>query len=167
MGVMGVGLLSFLSVFLLVFSPQTAFLPGIGNQDKCYTSTTTFNPPELRKLMGVPECGSLEHRFGQFLSNPAARGIGGILLCWLGAFLMRLGSAGLRGSGVILDPQGARQDLEPFSRASGGMLQDALEEVSAVGQLGQPQAVVKVKCRSCNTLNAENAKFCNQCGQVL
>jgi zinc-ribbon domain len=61
----------------------------------------------------------------------------------------------------------ARHDLEPFSRAGGGMVQDALEEIPALGQLGQPQTVVKVKCRSCNALNAENAKFCNQCGQVL
>jgi hypothetical protein len=158
------GILSFGSVFFMSFSPQTA-LSGVGIQDNCYTSSTTFSPPQLKQLLGVPECGSLEHRFGQYVSNPTVRAVGGMVLVLMGAFLMFIGQVGLRGSGIILDPQGARRDLEPFNRASGGMLQDALEEVPALGQ--QPQTVIKVKCRSCSVLNAENAKFCNQCGQVL
>lgn len=41
---------------------------------------------------------------------------------------MRLGHSGLAGSGMKLDPQEARRDLEPWSRMSGGILKDTLDE---------------------------------------
>jgi hypothetical protein len=41
---------------------------------------------------------------------------------------MRLGRAGVAGSGLKLDPQDARRDLEPWSRMTGGMLKDTLDE---------------------------------------
>lgn len=31
------------------------------------------------------------------------------------------------GSGVILDPEKAKEELEPFSRMAGGMVKDALD----------------------------------------
>jgi hypothetical protein len=40
---------------------------------------------------------------------------------------MNIGSRGLAGAGVVLDPQQARKDLEPWSRMAGGMAKDALE----------------------------------------
>jgi membrane protease subunit (stomatin/prohibitin family) len=38
------------------------------------------------------------------------------------------------------------------------------------GQLGQTVAAggqIQVRCPNCHALNAENAKFCNSCGQTL
>ena len=71
----------------------------------------------------------------------------------------------------MLDPERAREDLEPWSHMGGGMVQDALSEVNVVKKLedrldgGAPQ--VKVRCRACQALNDEAAKFCNQCGAAL
>jgi hypothetical protein len=45
-----------------------------------------------------------------------------------GRLLMNMGARGLAGSGVVLDPQKAREDLEPWSRMAGGVVSDALEE---------------------------------------
>lgn len=53
---------------------------------------------------------------------------GGIICIGIGQFLMRLGRSGVAGSGLTLDPQEARKDLEPWSRMSGGMLKDSLDE---------------------------------------
>jgi hypothetical protein len=94
----------------------------------------------------------------------------GFVLIWIGTALIpvglllrHLGARGLAGSGVILDPQQAREDLEPYSRQAGGMVKDALDEADI--KLGaQPQQVVVVRCRKCSTLNSEDAKFCKECG---
>ena len=32
---------------------------------------------------------------------------------------------------------------------------------------GKSEEVVKVRCRKCKTLNDENAKFCDECGEAL
>ncbi len=29
------------------------------------------------------------------------------------------------------------------------------------------EQVIKIRCRACDTLNDENAKFCDQCGQPI
>ena len=55
-------------------------------------------------------------------------GLAGGICIVLGQFVMRLGRSGLAGSGLKLDPQEARKDLEPWSRMTGGMLKDALDE---------------------------------------
>ena len=76
------------------------------------------------------------------------------------------------GSGVVLDPEKARKDVEPWSRMGGGVVQDALSEIEVVKKIEdrfdspKPQ-VIKVRCRSCRMLNDETAKFCNQCGAVV
>lgn len=57
-----------------------------------------------------------------------ATAFGGMLCMGIGQFMMRLGRAGLAGSGLKLDPQEARRDLEPWSRMTGGMLKDTLDE---------------------------------------
>ena len=56
------------------------------------------------------------------------RAFGGMICIAAGQFMMRLGRAGVAGSGLKLDPQEARRDLEPWSRMSGGMLKDTLDE---------------------------------------
>ena len=101
----------------------------------------------------------------------------GFFLLGIGSFVMNLGRSGLAGSGLKLDPEQMRDDLKPWNQARGGMVQDTISEIPAVAKLEekldhlgrptQPQTVVKIRCRACEALNDENAKFCNQCGQAL
>lgn len=96
----------------------------------------------------------------------ALRGIGGMALMIIGGILRGIGARGWAGSGLVLDPERARQDLAPYSRMTGGMVDDALGEVDLSRvSLGQP--VVKVRCRQCQALNDEHAKFCSQCGSAM
>jgi hypothetical protein len=105
-----------------------------------------------------------------------ARGFGGMALMFAGGILMNLGRHGAAGSGLLLDPRKSRKDLEPWSRAAGGMTSDALDEIELAKKLEKkvddpdappPLPVVKVRCRACQTLNDETAKFCNQCGGAM
>ena len=57
-----------------------------------------------------------------------ARGVGGMALLIIGGFVRGIGARGLAGSGVVLDPEQARRELEPYSRMAGGMVKDALDE---------------------------------------
>ncbi len=101
----------------------------------------------------------------------ALRILAGMALFLLGLFLRKIGIRGLAGSVVILDPPKAREDLEPWSRAAGGLVDAALSEVEAVkeisGKLGTTKEPVKVRCRSCKALNDEGAKYCGQCGKEI
>lgn len=58
----------------------------------------------------------------------ALRGVGGIVLIIIGNLLRSIGARGAAGSGVILDPEQARKDVEPWSRMAGGILKDAVDE---------------------------------------
>lgn len=102
----------------------------------------------------------------------------GFFLSGLGSFIMILGRSGLAGSGLKLDPEQLREDLKPWNQAAGRMTQDQLAEIPIVAKLektldhlGNPveaaPPAVKIRCRACQTLNDETAKFCNQCGQAL
>lgn len=94
------------------------------------------------------------------------RAFGGMALLVIGAVIRGIGARGLAGSGLVLNPQQAREELEPYSRMAGGMVKDALNEADiSIGNT--PERVVMVKCHACGNLNEENAKFCNQCGQKL
>jgi hypothetical protein len=57
------------------------------------------------------------------------RAFGGMGLLVVGTMLRNLAARGAAGSGLRLDPEGARRDLEPWSRMSGGMTKDALDEM--------------------------------------
>ena len=85
--------------------------------------------------------------------------------------MRNIGAKGLAGSGVILDPEQAREDVEPWSRMGGGVLQDALSEVDVVNRiedrLDSPEPEIKIRCPNCRALNDETAKFCNQCGAAI
>jgi hypothetical protein len=85
--------------------------------------------------------------------------------------MMNVAARGLAGSGVVLDPEQARKDLEPWSRMSGGMVQDALSEVEVVtkivDRLESPEPRIKVRCQKCQALNDETAKYCDQCGSAI
>ena len=94
------------------------------------------------------------------------RAFGGMALLFVGGVVRGIGARGLAGSGVVLDPEKARKDLEPYSRMAGGMLGDALEEVDAK-RAGRGEQVVMIKCRSCGKLNEEDSKFCQECGKAI
>ena len=56
------------------------------------------------------------------------RAIVGMVLMIAGGFLRNAGRLGLAGSGIKLDPEEARKDVEPWARIGGGVLKDALDE---------------------------------------
>ena len=121
------------------------------------------------------------------LANPAniaagagaafVRAVFGFVMIAAGQVIARIGSRGLAGSGMLLDPEKEREDLEPWNRMAGGMTDDTLSEVGVVKAVEQAltrnadepeqREVVKVRCRSCQSLNDEDAKFCDQCGAAL
>lgn len=98
----------------------------------------------------------------------------GMVLIAAGTVLRKVGARGLAGSGVVLDPERARDELEPYSRMAGGMLKDAIDETGLElgGQRAEandepPAVVVKIKCRDCGQLNEEGSKFCQECGVAM
>lgn len=113
--------------------------------------------------------------FDPFRQDPgvgfALRAVGGILLVIAGQVLRSVGARGAAGSGLVLDPEQAREDLQPWAKAAGGLVKDALEEVAGSSNLStvqeQQRAAVKVRCPHCRTLNDEDARFCKQCGASL
>ncbi len=110
----GIGLLMFLSVF-------TAGIRQI-EQGPGFTSSRTIEfdmGPRGPVLKRTPS-GSGQPSF--------ATAFIGMLLMAAGGFMMKLGRYGPAGAGVILDPQEARRDVEPWSRMTGGMVHDALDE---------------------------------------
>ena len=58
------------------------------------------------------------------------RAVSGMIMIVVGRGLMRLGRVGLAGSGIVLDPEQARTDVEPWARMAGGVVSDALDEAS-------------------------------------
>lgn len=90
----------------------------------------------------------------------------GFFLVFAGILTRGIAAQGLAGSGLVLDPKRAREDLEPHSRMVGGMLSDALDEAKL--HLGaEPEQLVMIRCRTCSHLNPEESKFCNECGSEL
>jgi hypothetical protein len=65
----------------------------------------------------------------------ATRAFGGMFLMIVGSVIAGVGKAGLAGSGVKLDPEQARRDHEPWSRMTGGVVRDVLDEAGI--NLGQ------------------------------
>jgi hypothetical protein len=58
----------------------------------------------------------------------ALRAFAGMGMMIVGVVLMSVAARGIAGSGVILDPEKAREDIEPWSRMAGGIVKDALDE---------------------------------------
>ena len=65
---------------------------------------------------------------GGLFASFGIRAVGGMVLMIAGGALKGLGARGLAGSGVLLDPEKAREDLEPWTRMAGGMVKDAADE---------------------------------------
>src|SRR3954449_12551483 len=99
--------------------------------------------------------------FSNFEENARSgmfRAFGGMAFIFVGIVLMNVGRAGAAGSGVVLDPQRAREDLEPWNRMRGGMVNDTLSEIDAVNKVTDAlgagaKEVVKVRCPRCGALN--------------
>lgn len=113
--------------------------------------------------------GNFDH-FEERGKSMALRAFGGMGMLIVGAIVMGVGARGLAGSGVVLDPKKAREELEPFSRMAGGMVKDALDEADIhIGnrppQDSPPQKIVMIKCPACGKLNEEDSNFCQECGQ--
>lgn len=95
----------------------------------------------------------------------------GFVLFFAGGVLMSIGRHGAAGSGLVLDPKRAREELKPFSRQAGGMVKDAMDaagihpESFARGK--SETTVVKIRCRGCGALSEETSRFCGQCGKPL
>ncbi|GAB6106628.1 hypothetical protein [Fusibacter bizertensis] len=87
----------------------------------------------------------------------------GVILIAVGGFMRNVAARGVAGSGLVLDPKKAREDLSPWSSMAGGMINDALEETS----IGSKKEVIKVRCKNCSELNEEDAKFCKNCGEKI
>ena len=92
-----------------------------------------------------------------------------MVLTAVGGGMRGVAQRGLAGSGLVLDPERARDDLEPWARTGGGLVSDALDEagVNLGGGAPAPEPKVQVRCRKCRTLNDETDRFCSQCGAAL
>ena len=81
-----------------------------------------------------------------------------------GQAIRAVGARGLSGSGVVLNSERARQDLRPYTTASGGMIRDALDGADL--DLGQrqsaPAPAIMIRCVECKKLNEETDKFCSE-----
>lgn len=110
---------------------------------------------------------SSTHDFARFEAQAKAAGlfaISGILLIIAGFVVASVGARGLAGSGVVLDPEKAREELKPFSEMAGGIVKDALDAAEIKPGVKSPEKVVMIKCQRCGKLNAEDSKFCSECG---
>ena len=167
MALTAVGVLLFLSTFLTAFQSGPSFGGSPFGDSPSSTIITTSPGSEAF----FPEATSRRTPSGP--NAIFGRALGGMALMIVGGILVNLGRAGLRGSGVILDPHGARDDLKPWNQARGGMLDDTLGSSEVVGRLldkdddDQPREIVRVRCPQCRTLNDEDARFCDNCGAVL
>ncbi len=88
----------------------------------------------------------------------------------IGGIIQNVGAKGSAGSGMILDPDKAREDLKPYNEAMGGMLNDVISNVDVLDDMikkPEEKEVIKIRCRNCQGLNDEDAKFCKSCGQIL
>lgn len=94
------------------------------------------------------------------------RAFGGMVLLVIGGILRGIGALGVAGSGVKLDPQQAKEELEPYARMAGGIIKDALDE-SEIKLGGTSEKIIMIKCTACGQLNEEDSKFCQECGTRL
>ena len=118
-------------------------------------------------ITGAMNFGNFDNFRGQAQSS-MFRAIGGMALMVIGQVVAQIGARGFAGSGVVLNPKQAREDLKPYSKMSGGMFKDALDE-SGVPEMmsGNREQKIMIRCRDCQKLNEEDSKFCQECGQPI
>jgi len=96
------------------------------------------------------------------------------MICIIVGSILRIVSAkGAAGSGLILDPEKSREDLKPFSSAQGRIINDVIENIDIVKNMGEKQnrnevkEIIRVRCRNCEQLNDEDSRFCKTCGKEI
>ena len=106
-----------------------------------------------------------------FMFVAIAFGLGflGFALIGVGGGMRGIAARGVAGSGLVLDPEKAREDLKPWTGMAGGMVKDVLDEADIkIGSGGsEREKIVMIKCRECGKLNEEDSKFCQECGKSL
>lgn len=123
----------------------------------------------LSPVVGASSIGPMGIDLGA-PSRMAKLAITGMMLLIIGGLLMKIGRYGAAGAGVVLDPKKARQDLRPWSKMAGGVVEDAISEVDTLQEAllsKEERVVVKVRCLSCGVLNDEDARYCKNCGEPL
>ena len=112
--------------------------------------------------------------FGPSNGPSPMRALVGMGLVIAGGVLRAVGAWGWTGSGILLDPKRQREEMKPWSRMAGGMIDDALTGSEVVEKVvegrkaeGRPGEIIRVRCLSCRALNDEDARFYNQCGKPL
>lgn len=92
----------------------------------------------------------------------------GMVLLVIGRTLRSAGARGLAGSGLVLDPQRAKEELSTYSEAVGGMVRDAVNAFEKdKDKMTDSSSIIKVRCHSCRALNDEDAAYCKSCGKPL
>ncbi len=116
-------------------------------------------------VTGAMNFGDISN-FEENAKSEMFRAFGGMGLLIVGGIIRGIGARGLSGSGVILDTEKARDELEPYSRMAGGMVKDALDEAD-INLGGKSEKVIMIRCRNCQKLNEEDSKFCQECGEGI
>ena len=134
------------------------------------------------KLMGTPfmdgsfgndpiiDTYTFRHQIPRNSGPSFATSVIGMILMITGGIVMGVGAKGAAGSGLMLDPEKAREDLKPFSEAKGGTINDVISNIDVVDRITKPdngREVIKIRCRSCGSLNDEDAKYCKSCGKDI
>jgi len=88
----------------------------------------------------------------------------GFFMIAIGQIIRTIGSKGIAGSGIILDPEKAREDVKPYSKAMGGVIDDVMSNVDTKSA---NKEIIKIKCRNCGTLNDEDSTYCKSCDGKL
>lgn len=101
---------------------------------------------------------------------PFLNAVFGMILMIIGSVVAGIGEKGLAGSGLKLDPEEAREDLKPFNEAKGKMINDVISNIEVIDNISKSQQtkeIIKIRCKTCNSLNDEDAKFCKNCGERI
>ena len=124
-------------------------------------------------VTGAMNFGDFSNFEGEARSS-MTRALVGMGLLIAGGIVRTVGARGLAGSGVVLDPEQACEELEPYSRMAGGIAKDALDEAgldlgskSDAESASGKEPVVMLRCTSCKKLNEEDSKFCQECGAPI
>ncbi len=179
-----IGVAMFLSVLVSGIASVNGNGSGHAPRSTVWVSPGNEDIAKFRGPLGIPD--DAEIRVGSPGSSPSfgssplssrnspnpMTALFGMGLIAVGGVMMNVGRAGLRGSGIVLDPHGAREDLKPWNQAAGGMLDDTLRAspivsraVENLGDKNEPQ--IRVRCLKCGALGDEDAKFCDECAAAL
>lgn len=117
-------------------------------------------------VTGALNFGNFDNFAGR-ARNSGLRAVGGMVLIIVGSIIRGIGARGLAGSGVVLDPHQARDDLHPYTNAAGGMVRDVLDGADIDLPNTEESQVILIRCNDCRKLNEETDKFCSECGASL